>query len=466
MRVVLGKLNGELLANLAVQAAPFCSQVDAAVAYAHGSDHPLLRTCKERGLRLAYYGLLDEGGAVGVSFLRELLAWGPSLAQVRLVKGHFHPKVIWWRGFGAYVGSANLTDKAWFNNVEAGIFFDEPELISTGVGEQLDDLFDYLAKTSIAVSNETIAKLEKLAQASRPLDQEAAKLKTRFNDLFGNIPDNPGLIVRPPKGQRQNRALDRFTAEWMETLQLMRGLAKEFAALGRRPRWVGATAHPAVHFDQFLHAYYYDYVRGGSDEDDDDLSGIEKVEASFKKNHPNPARALDEAARWWAALPSDTYGEESFIRETAPAMQERLSRTAISSMDLSSFTEALRNVNAFRMHARQVKNVDLGLPPNHHETMEERVNRLCAWLWDQRSKTGKTVRDVLDFVLWETSPSDMEQRLWLGVWGDDYRLPHFGQSTLGEAVGWARPDDYPPRNNRTNKALRSLGHDVKLFSKA
>jgi hypothetical protein len=58
----------------------------------------------------------------------------------------------------------------------------------------------------------------------------------------------------------------------------------------------------------------------------------------------------------------------------------------------------------------------------------------------------------------------MEQRLWLGISSDEYRLPHFGQSTLGEAVGWARPDDYPPRNNRTNKALRSLGHDVKLFS--
>jgi hypothetical protein len=107
-----------------------------------------------------------------------------------------------------------------------------------------------------------------------------------------------------------------------------------------------------------------------------------------------------------------------------------------------------------------------GLPTDHHENIDQRVDRLCAWLWDQRSPTGKTVRDVLEFVLWGSAPADMEQRLWLGVWGDDYRLPHFGQSTLGEAVGWARPDEYPPRNNRTNKALRSLGHDVKLFSKS
>ncbi len=51
-----------------------------------------------------------------------------------------------------------------------------------------------------------------------------------------------------------------------------------------------------------------------------------------------------------------------------------------------------------------------------------------------------------------------------GRLGEDFQLRHFGQSSLGEAVGWARPDDYPPRNNRTNKALRALGHDVKLFS--
>jgi hypothetical protein len=466
MRVILGKLNDELLANLAIQAGTFCSEVEAAVAYASGPDHPLLKVCEEKRLRLVFYGLLDEGGAVAVPFLKKLLAWGPSRADVRLVKGNFHPKVIWWRGFGAYIGSANLTDKAWFNNIEAGIFFDEAELRSSGVGTQLDELFDHLALKSVPVTDEVLANLEKLAQASRPLDEHATKLKKRFADLFGHIPENVGLIAKPSKGVKENKALKRFTTEWTATLQIMRGLAKEFAALRLRPKWVDVSAHPAVHFDQFLHAYYYDYVRGQIlDEDDDDLSGLEKVETFFRKNRTSPADALKEAARWWAALPTDSYGEESFIREIAPDMRERLSRNAIQKMDLRSFTEALRNVNAFRMHARQVKNVELGLPADHHETMDERVNHLCAWLWNQRSPTGKTVRDALEFVLWGTSPVDMEQRLWFGVWGEDNRIPHFGQSTLGEAVGWARPDEYPPRNNRTNKALRSLGYDVKLFSK-
>jgi hypothetical protein len=142
----------------------------------------------------------------------------------------------------------------------------------------------------------------------------------------------------------------------MNTLQLMRGLAKEFASLGVRPKWVDADAHPAVHFDQFLHAYYYDYVRGGGgggEDEDDDLSGLEKVDAFFNKHRAKPGDALKEAVRWWASLPSERYGEETFIRETAPEMRKRLSRDALSKMDLASFTEALRYVNAFRMHARQ-----------------------------------------------------------------------------------------------------------------
>jgi hypothetical protein len=466
MKLVLGKLNDELLINLAIRAAPFTSQVDAAIAYADSKDHPLITSCKDKGLHLTFYGLLDQGGAVSPGLLRELLTWGPTRAEARLVKGHFHAKVIWWRGFGAYVGSANLTRKAWFNNIEAGTFFDEAELSATGVGAELDELFDHLAANSIPVTNEVVQKLDQLAQERRPLLDHQAKLKTKFGQLFGHLPDNPGLTVKPPKGHKENRALMNFSAEWMKTLQTMRGLAKDFFELQLRPRWVDADAHPAVHFDQFLHAYYYAYVRIVEADDDEDLSGLEKVEAFFTKSRTNTAAALKDAARWWAGLSSDRYGEEKFIRETAPDMQKRLSLEAVGTMDLPAMTEALRNVNAFRMHARQVKNAELALPPEHHENIDQRVDRLCAWLWEQRSPKGKTVRDTLGFVLWGSTPSDMEQRLWLGVWSDEYRISHFGPSTLGEAVGWARPDDYPPRNNWTNKALRALGNDVKLFSKS
>lgn len=175
---------------------------------------------------------------------------------------------------------------------------------------------------------------------------------------------------------------------------------------------------------------------------------------------------LEKAARWWASLPQDCQGEEEFIRSAAPQMRSRLSHAAVKKMDLQAFRDAFISVNAFRMHARQLKKAELGLPPDHKASIDERVFYLCKMLWNEPSKGGKTVRDVLEFVLWGSKPADMEQRLWIAISDDEYRLRHFGKSSLGEAVGWARPDDYPPRNNRTNKALRALGYDIKLFSKS
>ncbi len=213
MEVVLGKLNDELLINLANRAGTRCSEVHAAVAYAEGADHPLLRACKDSPLKLIFYGLLDEGGAVGLQFLKELLSWGPSRAEVRLVKGHFHTKVIWWRGFGAYIGSANLTHKAWFNNLEAGMFLEEAELVSTGTAADLDDLFHYLPAHSIPVTTEIVRRLEQLAEERRHRADVEKKLKAKFDELFGDVADNPGLTTVLPK-QRKKRPMAERRMAW------------------------------------------------------------------------------------------------------------------------------------------------------------------------------------------------------------------------------------------------------------
>jgi hypothetical protein len=44
------------------------------------------------------------------------------------------------------------------------------------------------------------------------------------------------------------------------------------------------------------------------------------------------------------------------------------------------------------------------------------------------------------------SSAEMERRLWLATHDEEWKLPNLGPSSLGEAVGWARPDNYPPRN--------------------
>jgi hypothetical protein len=165
LKAILGKLNGEHLTSLVNAAWRYTNVVRAAVAYAQ--PHRFFEDCKKSGVPLLFYGLLDESGAVSPTLLATLLAQGQSKVECRLVRGNFHPKVIWWHGFGAYIGSANLTHAAWFHNVEAGVFLDEEELQSTGLADQLDGLFDYLANNSVALTQETVTKLERLAADRR-----------------------------------------------------------------------------------------------------------------------------------------------------------------------------------------------------------------------------------------------------------------------------------------------------------
>jgi hypothetical protein len=461
MQVVMGGLNGVRLVNLMNQATGKCSEVTAAVAYASQND-PFFEHCYSNKIFLTFYGLLDEGAAVAGPVLQRMLEEGPLAVNPRLIKGHFHSKVIWWHGFGAYIGSANLTSKAWYTNVECGVFFEESEIIGSQLQLDLEQQFSYLKDVSAPVDVELVNALNNLSRWEQGVHIARQKLKTQFDEATKGIPVHMGLTA--PHSKLQTTALTRFTTEWTQTLQLLRGLCKDFTKLNKRPVWVPIDAEPAVHFDQFLHAYYYVKVRdeGG---DGDSAKSVELVNRAYQKNRGNTGRALAEAADWWAALPEAPYGEGAFIGKTAPWIRERFARAELLAWKLEDFQNVFFEVHAFKTHARQMRNSILALPRGHSETELERSNRVAKWLWEmKREETQRHVKDLLDFLIWGESVPNIAERLWMVTTDPKWRYDHFGPSSLGEAVGWARPDQFPPRNNRTNKALRSLGHDVTLFS--
>ncbi|WP_024198330.1 hypothetical protein, partial [Escherichia coli] len=53
-------------------------------------------------------------------------------------------------------------------------------------------------------------------------------------------------------------------------------------------------------------------------------------------------------------------------------------------------------------------------------------------------------RILLNYVVWGNG--SVSARLWNAIRSDDWAIPHIGLSSLGEIVGWARPDEFPPRN--------------------
>lgn len=459
MQVVMGEMNGVRLLDLMYKAAGNCSRVTAAVAYAT-QNNPFFEHCYKNKIFLDFYGLLDEDAAVAVRVLDDMLQEGPLAVNPRLIKGCFHSKIIWWHGFGAYIGSANLTSNAWFTNVECGVFFEESEVIGSQLQLDLEQQFSYLKDVSVPVTTELVKALKKLGSCEQGVYIARQKLKSQFDEATKGIPAHSGLTA--PRSKLQTTGFTRFTTEWNQTLQLLRGLCNDFTNLNKRPAWVPADAEAAVHFDQFLHAYYYVRVR---DKRGDSAKSVERVNRAFLRHRENPGDALAEAAEWWASLPEAPYGEDVFIGKIAPWIRKRFALEELRAWKLEDFQEVFYEVHAFKTHARQMKNSTLGLPRSHSETEVERSNRVARWLWDMKREDSQLhIKDLLEFLVWGQTVPNMTERLWMVTKDHKWRYDHFGPSSLGEAVGWARPDLFPPRNNRTNKALRSLGHDVGLFS--
>lgn len=66
---------------------------------------------------------------------------------------------------------------------------------------------------------------------------------------------------------------------------------------------------------------------------------------------------------------------------------------------------------------------------------------------------------MLEYVI--RGPGAVEERIWAVAGSGQWRLPRIQFSTLGEIVRWAKPDDFPPRNDRTLNGLCALGYSVR-----
>lgn len=158
-------------------------------------------------------------------------------------------------------------------------------------------------------------------------------------------------------------------------------------------------------------------------------------------------------------------GEDRTIYEWSPFLRHHLSKENLLALTLDQFKEVCRRVHAMRDHAIRVDNQTFGLPKDTpKKERDECIELLATYLWNQRSENGKTVLDAIHFVLRGGPGQDWPRRLWEATHSSVWRIPHLGISSLGELVGWAMPDKFPPRNGRTSKALMALGNKVTIHT--
>ena len=151
--------------DLHEDALSICSEIWAAAPYAR-KGNALFEPSKKRNIRLVFYGLLDReaGRDVDVDLLEDLLGRG---IPCHLLQGLFHAKIIWWRGFGAYLGSSNLTRLGWDDeNAECGVFLSDVELRSAALDLALEAFFAHLQSRAVSLNASLLAELKALASLS------------------------------------------------------------------------------------------------------------------------------------------------------------------------------------------------------------------------------------------------------------------------------------------------------------
>ena len=451
MKLIIEALGPEKfgLRNLLAEAKVHTTWVKAAVAYAHGNPE-LIQFCKDSRIPLTFYGRHDGTVPVDPGILRKFVD-DPSIQfTARLVTQGFHAKVIWWGGFGVYIGSANLTEKAWSGNIECGIFLTEDDIEENGLNEPLEMFFSELTLVSREVTEEIVSELETQKSALRELDNKRFE-KIRSFEEKSRIPQRFSYRPSDSRNDAAKRNREEFIEEWDRTLGKLRKLAKEVSE-NHRPNWIPDGTPSGTQVDQFLHAYYYKWVRG---------QGLEGHKIPFREVHEkhkaNPQKAIQEAYKWWESGNFQEFESEKDMMERSAELRSLLEQNKIPKLTTEEFVFISNNVFAMKDHSYRVSKETFDLPPTAKNTGDERAEFLANYLLRQVAPNGKRVKEILSYVLYEGSTDLLPERIWNASRGD-WRIPHFNINTLGEIVGWAMPDVFPPRNGRTNKALYALGY--------
>jgi len=440
MHLIMNGINNQHLRDILEYASRDTEKVLAAVAYA--TDARLLFDwCFDNRIPLTYYGRLDANIAVKVNILNKFLKTNSPDHVCKLVQ-HHHAKVIWWRGVGLYIGSANLTDSAWYKNIEAGCYFEEKE-ISNEMKADICKLFDTLETNSTPLTEDVVNAMQ---ERSKKIENTVPDAKEFWQNHSFKLWD--GLIKTTPKKDRQSAtSIDgaKFLEEWRATLQILWDIGRIASQPNNRPSWIDPATPESTQTDQFLHAFYLHYRPRGKD-----------FEILFEENKGRKSEALAEALAWWKDLEEAPRGIDEMIHSTAPFLQNALSQEAISNMDQEALYNICNNIHSIKGRARFMRRAK----PNKKSNIEKNLEAITNTIWCGKSGSGKDVKQLLNHILYDGPKEQLPERLWQGMYDPAWKMDGLSISSLGEIVGWALPNDFPPRNRRTSRALKSLGYDV------
>ncbi len=300
------------------------------------------------------------------------------------------------------------------------------------------------------------AEAERLRQDHNEIEALRRKLEADFKASETGKQFAQTSLADPRQKSAGDPRRTHFLKEWNDTLGYLRLVQSRLADPANRPKWVPADVAPGIHTDQFLHAYYYTKVREGQ---------LYPVEKRHLANRSNPEAALREALAWWRATTHAPSSEDTVFRDWAPVHRELLTPERLARMTEAEFVRVLRRVHSTNNYAsrRRPEEIfdaeELATDPAN----ERKMDLYCEQLYDERNLLNWPPPRLLAYLLFGGPVAEVPSRLYECL-HPPYKIAGLDVSSLGELIGCGLPNDYPPRNDRTNKALRALGWDVHVRS--
>ena len=453
MRIVGNALNGYFFDNLAYAADnDSLEHVIAAVAYVKDMG-PILDVAKNRGVPITLFALADEGGFPALNILRKFVLNSPPSWQLFLIRRCYHPKIVWFRGVGCYIGSANLTDSGRNRNLECGVWFDEDDLDSLNWRDELASMLDVIRENSTPATEEDIGRFERISEKRRKLEKLQKELADTADRELAHLPGQESLIQHNLPKRAGGAARATFVKQWAKCLTILR---KQAAVIKKVewPEWVDADVEPAIAFDQATEYFFEFQVR---------RSGAAKdtTDTLHEQNRKSPETAVLRLMKEWASFDGQgTWDWPAWANENPRRLHQLLQPSELADLTEDKLADIIYLTHAAREHARQIRNRTVGLPDGAERTREERCRLLAALLLGKTAEKGGTVSETLQYALWaDEQEQDAAARIWNAVHSPRWKFPHLGVNILGEMIGYARPDKYPPRNDRVVRSLKALGFE-------
>lgn len=383
-----------------------CKNVHVKIAVAFFTDYKVIEKMLEQGCSVDLIVRLNDGTSPDA--LRRI--YTKQRVRVRyFTSAHFHPKLYLIPHTTAFIGSSNLTKCALNTNNEVNIQIDFEQ--DSEIFDELDNLFMEYWTEAIPLDNDTLSKFE-ACMKGRGVgygDFSSVLGDVAFSNVqSGNTRDKKSLFI------------DDFKRSYLEFVKAFSQL-KEYYSETQERRWHDIPLR--IELDRFL--WWLGETQYKKDEwNINETYSPEKIKETVKVLKPDfiisDMKWLFKATENYKLL---TTGFES--------------KEKIDTLSEDTMFEILENIYSFHDSSQYHKGG---------------IQTLKDDFFDKNKLTD--VQRTIKYLLFGTN--NYIERIFDCIYGD-YKLTHFGESSVKELFGYVNKNELPIFNGRIRKSMAWLG---------